>query len=159
VKITRTTFEPGDDESDDVMVDSTGRPLTGAELDELFQDSTITDSTGRALTKAQIDKIRAKKGLLTKAEVDEVLRSPKFRRWKPKKAVVKTPVGRVGEEHYSPRDLATAWGVSEKVVRNLFRNEEGVLKIGRNGSRSRQGYWTLRIPQSVADRVHRRLSA
>jgi hypothetical protein len=99
---------------------------------------------------------------LTQAELAEFFRaSPKFRAWKPKKSVrtSKTPAGRVGEEHFSPRDLATKWGVSEKVVRNVFRNEEGVLKIGRNGSRSRQGYWTLRIPQSVAERVHRRLSA
>lgn len=63
------------------------------------------------------------------------------------------------EKHFSPAELATAWGVSPQTIRELFRDEEGVLKIGSNGTRTRRGYKTLRIPESVADRVHTRLAA
>jgi len=65
----------------------------------------------------------------------------------------------VTERHFSPAELATAWGVSEETIRSIFRTESGVLKIGKTGSRYRRGYVTLRIPESVAQRVHRKLSA
>jgi hypothetical protein len=61
--------------------------------------------------------------------------------------------------HYSPVELAEAWGVSVETIRSIFRNEPGVLKIGKDGTRLRRGYKTLRIPRSVAERVHTRLSA
>ena len=38
-------------------------------------------------------------------------------------------------------------------------NEEGVLKIGSNGTRNRRAYKLLRIPESIAERVHPRLTA
>ena len=65
----------------------------------------------------------------------------------------------VDEKHYSCTELAQAWGVSPQTIRELFRKEEGVLKIGSSGTRTRRGYKTLRIPQSVAERVHGKLSA
>ena len=64
----------------------------------------------------------------------------------------------VSSKHFSPAELAEAWGLSTDTIRNLFRNEPGVLKIGERASRFRRGYITLRIPQEVAERVHRRLS-
>lgn len=55
------------------------------------------------------------------------------------------------ERHYSPQEIAELWGLSADKVRRIFRNESGVLVIeGR--------HLTIRIPQSVAERVHRRLS-
>jgi hypothetical protein len=63
------------------------------------------------------------------------------------------------EKHFSPAELAEAWGLSCETVRKLFRGEPGVLKIGKPEARFRRSYFTLRIPQSVAERVHRRLSA
>jgi hypothetical protein len=60
---------------------------------------------------------------------------------------------RFQEKHYSPAELADAWSFSAEKIRQLFRNEPGVLKIGT------AGYITLRIPASVAERVHNRLSA
>jgi hypothetical protein len=63
------------------------------------------------------------------------------------------------EKHYAPRELAELWGLSKETIRTIFRNEPGVLKIGSNGTRLKRGYKTLRIPQSVAERVHTRLSA
>lgn len=65
----------------------------------------------------------------------------------------------VAEKHYTPDELAKLWAISPETVRKLFRNEPGVLKIGKTGSRYRRGYITLRIPEQVAERVHRKLSA
>ena len=65
----------------------------------------------------------------------------------------------VDERHYSPAELAKAWGVSAETVRQLFRSEPGVLRLGTNGDKQTRGYITLRIPQSVATRVHTRLTA
>lgn len=65
----------------------------------------------------------------------------------------------VASKHLSPTELAEACGVSTETIRNLFRDEPGVLKIGRPASRFRRTYITLRIPQEVAERVYRRLSA
>jgi hypothetical protein len=65
----------------------------------------------------------------------------------------------MGEQHYTPADLAKMWGVSVQTIRELFKDEEGVLKIGSDGTRNRRAYKTLRIPHSIAERVHTRLSA
>jgi hypothetical protein len=63
------------------------------------------------------------------------------------------------EVHYTADQVAEAWGVSADTVRRLFEQEPGVLVIEPPPGRySRRRYRTLRIPASVADRVHRRLS-
>ena len=64
----------------------------------------------------------------------------------------------VDERHYAPADLAKVWGVDVETIRNLFRSEPGVLKIGEKAPRHKRSYLTLRIPESVAVRVHERLS-
>ena len=69
------------------------------------------------------------------------------------------PAFSVDEKHFKPEELAEAWGVSTETIRSIFREEPGVLKIGKTGSRYKRGYVTLRIPTEVAERVHRRLSA
>jgi len=103
----------------------------------------------------------------------ELLRSKKFLHWRtPAKSKPSNGRGKnfsytgkkytnlaVDEKHFAPSDLAKAWGVSAETIRALFRDEPGVLKIGQNGTRLRRGYKTLRIPESVAQRVHTRLSA
>jgi predicted transcriptional regulator len=63
------------------------------------------------------------------------------------------------EKHYSPDEIAELWGVSTETIRSIFREESGVLKIGKTGTKYKRGYVTLRIPREVAERVHRRLSA
>jgi hypothetical protein len=62
------------------------------------------------------------------------------------------------EKHFAPAELAEVWGVSVETVREMFRHEPGVLKLGSTGAKYRRGYVTLRIPRSVAERVHRRES-
>lgn len=59
------------------------------------------------------------------------------------------------ERHYSPSELA---GLSSDTIRRLFEDEPGVVNIGERNPRRKRRYVTLRIPQSVAARVHRRLS-
>lgn len=61
------------------------------------------------------------------------------------------------EKHYTPQQLAEAWCLSLKAIRTLFRDEPGVLVLERPETRHKRGYATLRIPASVADRVHLRL--
>jgi hypothetical protein len=62
----------------------------------------------------------------------------------------------VTERHFSVAEIATAWDLSEDVVRRLFSNEPGVLVIGRRLKSTKRRYTTLRIPQSVLDRVRLR---
>jgi hypothetical protein len=92
--------------------------------------------------------------------VDILRSSEKFRQWHVE------PVSSddlrcymTAEKHYAPDELAELWGVSTETVRSIFRDEPGVLKIGKTGSRYKRGYVTLRIPEEVAERVHRKLSA
>lgn len=105
----------------------------------------------------------------------ELLGSKKFVEWRaPVKRKAKSSIGQgesfsyigqkytnliVDERHFTPVELAKAWGVSPQTIRELFKDEAGVLKIGSDGTRTRRAYKTLRIPESVAERVHARLSA
>jgi hypothetical protein len=61
---------------------------------------------------------------------------------------------------YTVRQLAEEWGFSADKIRELFRNEPGVLKLkDENAAKKRKrSYVTLRIPPEVAQRVKRRLS-
>jgi hypothetical protein len=95
----------------------------------------------------------------------ELKSSEKFRKWQPSyPATPRTPGIEQSailkdERHFTPQELADLWKVSIQTIREIFQNEEGVLKIGRDGTRTRRRYKTLRIPESVVDRVHTRLSA
>ncbi len=62
------------------------------------------------------------------------------------------------ERHYSVQEIASLWSLSTDAVRDLFHKEPGVLVIGRESRRGRRAYQTLRIPESILLRVHRRLS-
>jgi hypothetical protein len=62
------------------------------------------------------------------------------------------------EPHYSPEQVAQLWQLDPKSIRRIFRDEDGVLCFGRAVStRTKRAYTTLRIPQSVLERVHRRM--
>jgi len=56
---------------------------------------------------------------------------------------------------YTPRELAGLWQLSENSIRRLFQDEPGVFVLGDSNPRGKRGYCTLRIPQSVAERVFR----
>jgi hypothetical protein len=92
--------------------------------------------------------------------VGRLQRSRRFQRWSPAVILYKHNDREVvAEKHFSPTELASAWGVSVETIRSIFRSEPGVLKLGKPGTKFRRGYFTLRIPEQVAERVHRRLSA
>ena len=55
------------------------------------------------------------------------------------------------ERHFSIQELAKIWHVSDETVRVRFINEPGVLRF-QNGK-----HITMRIPQSIAEKVYRRL--
>jgi hypothetical protein len=61
------------------------------------------------------------------------------------------------EKHYSVGEVAKFWGLSGNTIRRIFEKEPGVIEWGTTESRFRRGYRTLRIPESVMLRVHRRM--
>jgi hypothetical protein len=63
------------------------------------------------------------------------------------------------EQHYTPGELAKRWGFSAPFIRELFEREEGVLTINRPEKMHKKKYVSLRIPESVAERVYQRLVA
>ena len=63
------------------------------------------------------------------------------------------------ERHYAVAEIAELWNLSADKVRELFENEAGVLVIGDRSPRHKRRYITLRIPRSVLERVHSRLSS
>lgn len=62
------------------------------------------------------------------------------------------------ERHFSVQTLAELWGLSTDAIRELFDNEPGVLRLGDRKSGRKRRYVTIRIPESVAARVYRRLA-
>lgn len=63
------------------------------------------------------------------------------------------------ERHYAVAEIAEMWNLSADKVRELFQDEPGVLVIGERSPRHKRRYVTLRVPQTVLERVHRRLSS
>ena len=65
---------------------------------------------------------------------------------------------RCTERHYSVAEVCEMWSLSPQVIRELFEHEPGVLVVGSEATRTKRRYRTLRIPETVLERVHRRLS-
>jgi len=61
------------------------------------------------------------------------------------------------ERHFTVAELSKRWFFSENTIRRLFSQEPGVVKIARPHTRSKRGYTSMRIPERIAERVHRRL--
>ena len=61
------------------------------------------------------------------------------------------------EKHYSISEIVELWGLSEKTIRRIFAGEPDVLEWGHDELRFKRAYRTLRIPESVLQRVHRRI--
>ena len=62
------------------------------------------------------------------------------------------------EYHHTVKDLSGIWQLSTATVTRMFRDEPGVLRLGKaQARRGRRSYTTLRIPESVVQRVYRRL--
>lgn len=79
----------------------------------------------------------------------------------PQDSVTVTPamaISATSERHWTVAEVASIWSLSKDTVRRMFQNEAGVLVLGTHSSGRKRGYLTLRIPQSVLERVHRRCS-
>jgi hypothetical protein len=61
------------------------------------------------------------------------------------------------ERHFTVSQIGEMWNLSGDAVRKLFEEEPGVMVIGENARKGKRRYTTLRVPESVAQRVHRRL--
>jgi len=61
------------------------------------------------------------------------------------------------ERHFSPKELGDLWGFSADTIRRWFLKEPGVLVLN-DGTHSKRRYRSIRIPASVAERFHRRLT-
>jgi hypothetical protein len=63
--------------------------------------------------------------------------------------------GTFAEKHYRIGELAERWGLGRETVRKLVKNQPGVIQI-RKGRK--KAHTTYTIPESVARRIHTRLS-
>jgi hypothetical protein len=61
------------------------------------------------------------------------------------------------EKHYLISEIAASLQFSKEKTRQIFENEAGVVRVGspRKGTRR---YYSLRVPQSVLDRVYAKLT-
>jgi hypothetical protein len=64
---------------------------------------------------------------------------------------------RFQEPHYTVRELVTMWRLSDKTIRRLLQSELGVIAI-QHPKPHKRIYRSLRIPESVANRVYRRIT-
>ncbi|MBI3695336.1 MAG: hypothetical protein HY238_10940 [Acidobacteria bacterium] len=68
-----------------------------------------------------------------------------------------SPIVSVTERHYTVAEIASMWNLAPDTVRRIFEREPGVLMLGEtNGGKGKRRYTTIRIPESVAQRVYRR---
>ena len=67
------------------------------------------------------------------------------------------PFDLANEKHYSVIEIAKLWALSEKTVRRIFECEPGVIRWSREEKLHKRGYRTLRVPETVLHRVHRKL--
>jgi hypothetical protein len=61
------------------------------------------------------------------------------------------------DQHYSPETLGNLWGWTGDRIKDLFDLEPGVIKDDKPETLHKRAYCSLRIPKSVAQRVHCRL--
>jgi hypothetical protein len=62
------------------------------------------------------------------------------------------------ERHFTVGELSAMWNLSEDTIRRCFQAEPGVIEIAGRKKASKRRYITLRIPASVVERVHYKLS-
>ncbi|HZQ24916.1 MAG TPA: hypothetical protein VFA89_19165 [Terriglobales bacterium] len=71
---------------------------------------------------------------------------------------VQLPPGAPFERHYSVKEIAQLWALSADIVRRAFANEPGVIRLSHPEGLHKRSYCTLRVPESVMRRVHRKLT-
>jgi hypothetical protein len=61
------------------------------------------------------------------------------------------------EKHYTVGEIAKRWHLDYKTVRKEFENETGVLSFGPGERRFKRSHISMRVPETVMVRVHRRM--
>jgi len=61
------------------------------------------------------------------------------------------------EQHFTAQQLSENWAVSAMTIYRWFENEPGVLIFGPDETMYKRKKKSMRIPKSVAERVHERL--
>lgn len=96
--------------------------------------------------------------MLRSDAIQLALKSAKFRNWKPfpkfKESEHPRLIPHVHEQHYTVPELAKLWAISPQAIRKMFENHPGVLKIERKQTKYKRRYTSIRIPHSVAEKVH-----
>jgi len=92
--------------------------------------------------------------------IKELRKSPKFLSWgMPRSGWEQSNISRAEERHFTPDELGALWGAAPQTIRNMFELEPDVLRIpSQRPGKSARKYVSMKIPQSVADRVHRKYS-
>ena len=62
------------------------------------------------------------------------------------------------QRHFSVAEVAVLWKLSEDAIRRLFAKEPGVVIFGTALRGSKRRYSTMRIPESVLQRVYKQYS-
>jgi hypothetical protein len=63
----------------------------------------------------------------------------------------------INEPVFTAEELARSRKLHPSTIRKMFLDEPGVIRLGHSGRRGKRQYFTIRIPQSVAERVFGRL--
>lgn len=61
------------------------------------------------------------------------------------------------ERHYTAAQVAELWQFDAETIRRLFQDEQGVVVLQAPIKKGKRSYKTIRIPQSILERVHKRL--
>lgn len=72
-----------------------------------------------------------------------------------------TSLVQADEPFYTPKEIAARLKFSDRTVRDLFKGEEGVILLRgpeKPRKQRKKAYSTMRIPESVVERVIRRMS-
>jgi hypothetical protein len=80
---------------------------------------------------------------------------PKFRNWLIE-STCPSNRSRI-RAYFTAKEVAGAWNLSQDTIYRLFVNEPGVLLLVSERKKYRRTRRTLRIPESVKNRVYRRL--
>lgn len=93
-------------------------------------------------------------GRFSQAQVGHFCQAPKSRRLAHQLMPASTTLP---EHHFTAKQVAEEWNLSQDTIYRLFLNEPGVLIIASERKKYRRTRRTLRIPESVKNRVYRRL--
>ena len=58
------------------------------------------------------------------------------------------------ERHYTVAEVSELWALSTDTVRKIFRDRTGVLMVDHKETMKKRGYRSIRIPESLMQKVY-----